>query len=307
MEYEYRCKLCLGKRYNPIIENIKDWEYGIDGIYSYRQCQDCDSIQLHPFPSIDDLIAAYDVDYHNYHERSELGRLTAFLYHVKESFLQRKLARLIKPGSKVLDIGCGAGEFLESLQSLQVLQAEGIDFEERAVKLGRAKGLTVHHGTFLEFEKTPGYYDAIFMNNYLEHTLNPIDELKKAKRMLKPGGHLIGEVPGFDSFERRLFSNYWGGNHVPRHTFQFGSHYLRGLLKLAGFAINRVTHDLNTGHWALSIQNFLQRNKPDLRHNPSVKHGRAAYYGPLLVTFVPINVLCVISRRAGVTKFYGIA
>jgi hypothetical protein len=145
------------------------------------------------------------------------------------------------------------------------------------------------------------------MNNYLEHTLNPIAELTKAKSLLRPGGQLFGEVPGFESFERRLFQHYWGGNHVPRHTFQFGARFLLDLLARCEFIDCHITHELNTGHWALSLQNFFQRAKPDLRLNPSVRHGRAVYYGPLLLAFIPINLFCVLARQAGVIKFQATA
>jgi hypothetical protein len=51
------------------------------------------------------------------------------------------------------------------------------------------------------------------------------------------------------------------------------------------------------------VQNFLQRNRVDLADNPALKHGRSWYYVPLLLAFIPINIICVLSRRAGCIRF----
>ena len=298
-----QCNYCLSEEYRVVSEGIRDWEYGVEGRYSYLECASCHGIQIFPFPSLEDLKKAYDIDYHGYASSARRGPVFSLLYGVQKWLFQRKMRRLIDPSSRVLDVGCGQGDFLRSLKELGTAKLEGIDFSPDMIDALAAEGIPGYCGTFPDFPGMPDSYDMISMNNYLEHTLEPEKELDKAYDLLAPGGILVGEVPGFDSWERRLFGRFWGGNHVPRHTYQFSSAFLVRLLQGSGYDTIEIHHQLNTSHWALSVQNFMQRNKANLRGNPDLKHGRSWYYVPLLLAFIPINVICVLFHKCGCIRF----
>ncbi len=297
-----RCNFCGGDT-AELYDGIRDWEYGVDGSWSYRQCDDCNAVQLSPFPSLDDLKTAYDIDYHGYAAGEGRGRLFSLLYELRARLFERRMASLVEPGSRILDVGCGAGDFLQGLRRMGLRQLTGIDFSADMVKRLQELDMEGYCGTFEDFPAEPFSYDLVAMNNYLEHTLQPRVELEKAQRILRPGGWLVGEVPGFDSWERRAFGRFWGGNHVPRHTYQFSAGFLECELRRAGFEEVRITHQLNTSHLALSIQNYLQRRRPDLRHNPRLKNGRSSYYVPLLLLLIPFNLLAVLVGKSGCTQF----
>lgn len=307
MPTEDRCRVCGSGGWRLEISGIRDWEYGIDGVFSYHRCNACGVVQIAPFPTIDELVKAYQIDYHGYAEATDKGLLYWLLFAVNDWLFAKRLRPLVFAGAAVLDLGCGNGAFLDRLRTLGAGSVQGIDFSEQAVQAAARRGVPVFHGVLRDFERPPATYDVIFMNNYLEHTSDPMSDLKKCRGFLKPGGRLVGEVPNFDSLDRRLFGRYWGGNHVPRHTFQFGPPALRALLERAGYTNARTSCELNTAHLALSVQNLLQRNRPDLRRNPALKHGRAAYYGPLLVGALPINLFFAMVGKAGVMKFYATA
>ena len=298
------CRACGSKRAALALEGIRDWEYGVEGEWSYRRCGDCGILQLEPFPSVAELIRAYSVDYHGYRTSAEKGKLYKLLFELKDALFRRKIARLVPRGAALLDVGCGSGEYLTRMRFLEPTRLDGIDFNERAVRLAREKGVDCFQGIFPDFPAAPSTYDVVFMNNYLEHTLDPAAEARKACEVLKPGGVLIGEVPNFRSVDRALFGRYWGGNHVPRHTFQFEPATLKHLLRAAGFPLVRTKQELSTNHLTLSIQNALQRNEPDLAKNPSIRYGRAWYYNPLLVALLPANAVNVALGRSGVMKFF---
>lgn len=299
----FQCNYCQHTDYTPVSENIRDWEYGVAGSYDYYQCSHCEGVQLNPFPDLEDLKLAYDIDYHGYAAGQKRGVIFSVMYAAKEGMFRRQMRRLVNSSSKVLDVGCGAGDFLDSMQSLGISRLEGIDFSQEMIDKLIDRGITGYCGTFPQFNAEPGSYDLISMNNYLEHTLEPQQELTKAFDLLRPGAHLVGEVPGFDSWERRLFGRYWGGNHVPRHTYQFNADFLQRILQATGYQDVQISHQLNTSHWALSVQNFLQRKAPDLKKNPAVSNGRSRIYVPMLLLFIPINIFCVLARKSGCVKF----
>lgn len=304
MESLYNCKVCGAPEFKVIISNIKDWEYGFEGSYEYRKCLKCNSIQIHPFPSIYDLVESYKVDYHGFAPPTEKGALYSFFFKIIEWKTSREIKSFIHPGSNVLDVGCGIGLFLKKLKIMGFYNLEGIDFSEKAVKIVNEDGIMCHLGTFVDFVKEDRSYDLIVMNNYLEHTINPLRELKKARALLKDKGVLFGEIPNFDSLDRIIFGRFWGGNHVPRHTFQFNARNLKETLKQAGFKKIKIKYPLNTSHFALSIQNVFQKNNADLKNNVNLAHGRDKHYSLYMLGLLPVNMVCVLLKKTGFMKFY---
>lgn len=303
MDSRSLCRVCGEHLSQAEVTGIRDWEYGFPGEFAYRLCPSCGVRQIFPFPDLDDLREAYRMDYHGHAEPGQKGLLYSLLFRALERKEQARLSLLVTGGASVLDVGCGIGLFLEKLRSLGATNLTGIDFSERAVGAVRARGITCHQGTFLDFPAEAGSFDVVVMNNYLEHTMNPAQELEQARRVLRPGGVLVGELPNFNSLDRALFGRFWGGNHVPRHTFQLDPKVLRTFLNQAGFSQVRLCFPLNTSHFALSVQNLLQRSAPNLRHNPALRHGRAVYYSALLLALIPVNALAVLLRRTGFLTF----
>ncbi|MEI7905265.1 MAG: class I SAM-dependent methyltransferase [Candidatus Firestonebacteria bacterium] len=69
----------------------------------------------------------------------------------------------------VLDIGCGAGIFLEHLKQ-NGIEAEGVDLDPEFAKQAPSKGLVITCQDALEFLKNkPGHYDAVYMSHMAEH------------------------------------------------------------------------------------------------------------------------------------------
>jgi O-antigen chain-terminating methyltransferase len=82
--------------------------------------------------------------------------------------------RYFKKGSKVVDLGCGRGEFLDLLKS-KWIDAEGIDINEQMVDICKDKGLACRKGDILE--ALADYQDAslggIFSSQVIEHLPPP--------------------------------------------------------------------------------------------------------------------------------------
>jgi SAM-dependent methyltransferase len=194
-----------------------------------------------------------------------------------------------------------------SIKKLGATTFEGVDFNVRAVALARQKGISVFQGLFVAYPGELLSYDAIFMNHYIEHVLDPVAELEKAKALLQSGGILFGEAPNFGSIDRKIFGRYWGGNHVPRHTFQFEPDRLNQLLCDAGFKSVVITSELNSGMVSKSIQNYLQRNVKTLRNIPRLKYGRIKQFDLLLLAAIPLNIVFKLNGKSGVMKFTAVA
>jgi 2-polyprenyl-3-methyl-5-hydroxy-6-metoxy-1,4-benzoquinol methylase len=137
------------------------------------------------------------------------------------------------PGGRLLDVGCGSGEWLSVMKNLG-WEVEGLDFDENAVRVARQTGLNVHCGA-LEDQRFPdGSFDAVTLNHVIEHVPDPVKTLKECARILKKGGKLVLATPNSASLSHRLFKNDWRGLEPPRHLHIFSPSSMRRALRIAG-------------------------------------------------------------------------
>ncbi|MBN1224756.1 MAG: class I SAM-dependent methyltransferase [Candidatus Aminicenantes bacterium] len=109
----------------------------------------------------------------------------------------KKYLAYFPEGSRVLDLGCGRGEFLELLKK-KGIEATGIDINEQMIALCREKGLECQKADILE--KLAGYSDSslggIFSSQVIEH-LAPVylkRMLELAYFKLSPGSPIVLET-----------------------------------------------------------------------------------------------------------------
>lgn len=104
--------------------------------------------------------------------------------------------RILAPGRRrLLDIGSGPGFFLKAAQD-RGWSVRGIEPSRQAAAHARGLGVEVVEG-FFNAETAPGLgrFDAVHLNNVLEHVPDPIGLLILARECLEPGGILCVNVP----------------------------------------------------------------------------------------------------------------
>ena len=70
----------------------------------------------------------------------------------------------------------------------------------------------------------------------LEHHTEPVEALRTAHELLKPGGHCVVEVPNFGGAWRRIFRSSWLPLLIPQHVFHFTPKTLKQTFRAAGFS-----------------------------------------------------------------------
>ncbi len=132
--------------------------------------------------------------------------------------------------SKILDIGCGLGQYLMALKNLGYNNLEGIDTSKEAIDWCKNNNLNVHLIDLKDYSGSD--FDLIIMGHVLEHCKKDsiISLLSKVKNMLSDNGYLIITVPNAQSNT----GCYWAYEDFTHNTiFTAGSLYF--VLKSASF------------------------------------------------------------------------
>ena len=106
--------------------------------------------------------------------------------------------RHLKPGMRVLDLGCGPGSISVGLaKAIEPGELHGIDMEESQIGIARASAeagghsnATFHVGDATDLPFDDGYFDAVHTHAVLMHIPDTEKTLSEIKRVLKPGGML---------------------------------------------------------------------------------------------------------------------
>jgi 2-polyprenyl-3-methyl-5-hydroxy-6-metoxy-1,4-benzoquinol methylase len=166
-------------------------------------------------------------------------------YKVKAALLDL-VAKYIRPGGQLLDVGSGFGLTVYEANR-RGFRAEGIDISQRLANLAHEKlGVTVHCGRIEEARLEDDSRDAVILWDVLEHVHNPAEILAAIRRITRPRGYLFGQVPNWRGLTNRYktFLNRHGlarkqFKHfgIPHHIFNFDERSLRRMLENAGFEV----------------------------------------------------------------------
>ena len=194
------------------------------------QCSGCGLVQLNnePVPYYREVIRASAIS-----EEMRNFRRKQFDSFIQKFSLKRK---------KIIEIGCGCGEYLSIMQQF-VVEAYGLEYSAESVVQCVKNGLKVSEG-FIESSAKLDHapFEAFFILNFLEHLPDPNSTLRGTYNNLTDDAIGLVEVPNFDMILRnKLFSEFIGD-----HLFYFTRETLNTTLRLNGFEViecNEIWHD----------------------------------------------------------------
>ena len=257
-----RANCCLCERDDA--EKIgagEDFEYrtSLDE-FSAMRCRNCDLVFLNPRPALSEFERIYPPDYHAFEfSEKEFG----FVFNVRRRLEARRLLNWCKDlpdDACVIDIGCGDGFHLELLKDFGVKtwQLEGVDADERAASMAEKKNLKIHCGTLETLRLPKDFYDLALLIQTVEHVADPVQLIRDARSILKPGGRVVIVTDNTDSLDFRLSKRrHWGGYHFPRHWNLFNPKTMRRLAEKTEMEVENLTTQVSPVNWVYSIRNRL--------------------------------------------------
>jgi len=134
---------------------------------------------------------------------------TAMIWNNAIRLDHRIICRIVEPGARVLDLGCGNGDLLYLLAREKKARVQGIEMNESAIYECVKKGLSVFHGDIEAglAEYPDRSFDYVILNQSLQE-VKKIDGL--VKEALRIGGKIIVGFPNFAFLPARLMLFFRG-------------------------------------------------------------------------------------------------
>ncbi|HXD19226.1 MAG TPA: class I SAM-dependent methyltransferase [Vicinamibacterales bacterium] len=125
------------------------------------------------------------------------------------------------PRPRYLDVGCSTGFVVEAAGDAG-WDAVGIDLNPSAIEFGRSRQLNLCTAALEDAAFEPGSFDVVSLFDVLEHLFAPLQTLRAAVSLLRPGGIVFLYVPNYDSASRLLMGKdahfIWPTHHLNYYT-----------------------------------------------------------------------------------------
>ncbi len=155
-------------------------------------------------------------------------------YHTDKPEFRAVLER-IRPGMRVLDVGCGLGTFVQAASQLGAV-ATGLEQNLTAASSARAQGIDVRAETIQDFSVgRAGTFDVVTMFQVIEHVQPILPFAKAAYACLKPGGFLFVCAP----YRHRLRpAGFEVLDHPPHHVSRWDTEPIYWLTTNLGASVS---------------------------------------------------------------------
>jgi SAM-dependent methyltransferase len=296
-----RCRLCLGS--NIFDTNLRALDHEHGSLHRVFECRDCTGRFIAEIPPLiekvqSDSAEAFDSDARRAAQRAHFDAKRAADEH-DYPYSLIPLVQRYASGIRVLDLGCGASQFLRLIQRLGY-EATGFEGDPARAKIAREQGVEVLSGDWSRIGALfrDRRFNCIVSDQVFEHMLDPIGTLMGLGEILAPDGVIIFRFPNEGSLRRklelamcRLRGQTQPLSYFIDHWNYFNEKAARRTFSSAGYQVVQVKRDL-------SLHGYLARKLFD----PLAAYPTAARLVARSIAKVDTNLLSngltVVARRA---------
>jgi len=223
----------------------------IEGAWTYRRCGACATVWMDPRPAPEQIATFYPGVYYTHSAANDTTAALPRSRLIKDAILRARFGyadplpspsaangliasltgslawyrdmagydiRYVPrvPGGRLLDVGCGSGEFMRRMAALG-WDVEGLDPDPLAVEVAKKSGHRVVCSTIEHAPNPAELFDAVTLSHVFEHVTDPAWVLKKIFGWVKPGGQMTAIYPNAAGTLARWFGRDWVDLEPPRH------------------------------------------------------------------------------------------
>jgi len=229
------------KKQNSIYLKVKD--HSVSGEeFKLLYNEDFDFLETSPQPSLEQLPKYYKSDDYISHTDSQRNLFENVYHLIRKISLKRKL-KLINSFSsnekKLLDVGCGTGDFLQTAQKNK-WTVSGIEPNEKARTIANTKTSNFVFEVDHLLKIKPNSFNVITLWHVLEHLPKLDEHISILKSLLKPEGTLIIAVPNYNSYDAKYYKEFWAAYDAPRHLWHFSQSSVSKLVEKEKMKVVKV-------------------------------------------------------------------
>lgn len=179
----------------------------------------------------------------------------------------RRLSRAeqwIRPG-RLLDIGCSTGQLMLAARE-RGYRPYGVEMDAWTVNyVGKKHHLDVRPGPLADSTFVGEQFDLITLVDVLEHLPDPVEQMTRAAKLLRPGGIIMVVVPNAGCQEARRDILNWKHFKPWEHICHYDSDTLRELGRRSGLELIDVDTELSSGvGYVGALMAFFRRTDFDI-------------------------------------------
>ena len=248
-----KCNLCNSNDYKVIISpeiknvdvgNIFSASGGARGTQQIVRCAKCGLMYVNPRFTEEVVLGVYENSPDEIYVSQAEGRMNTFKGNLKI------INKYAKYKGRILDVGAAAGFFLKVARDDGWI-VFGVEPSKWLASWGNDRyGLNIKNSTLRGAGFKSESFDVVTMWDVLEHTFDPMAELREVRRILEPGGILVINYPNIESKLAKISGKYWWF-FLSVHLYYFGEKTLRRYFDALGFeCVSNKRHfqKLSLGH-----------------------------------------------------------
>lgn len=240
MESIEKCPICNGHQFTDFM-TCCDYTVSHE-TFNLIRCETCELVITSPRP-ISELLSSYYISENYISHAKKAKRIFDKVYQISRLFTMRWKLKLINDNSiadteliKLLDFGCGTGEFLYACKK-SGYHIKGVEPSEIARS---NSSVTIQENIHKSLEDISEDFDAITIWHVLEHVPDLNTLLDQLKQKLKKNGTMFIAVPNHQSKDSSIYQNAWAGYDVPRHLWHFTQSSMKHLLSSHNLTLQKT-------------------------------------------------------------------
>ena len=238
--YRAACPACGSEALTPVFA-AEDYTVSHER-FDIVHCEACTLRFTQGVPEPEHIGRYYASEEYVSHSNTSRGFVNGLYQRVRDVTLAQKRALLRevtgKPTGSLLDVGCGTGEFLHTMQQA-AWTTRGLEPDAGARAFAKTTyGLDVTEPD--DLFALDGPYDAVTLWHVLEHVHRLHDYLDRLRRLIGHAGTLVIAVPNYTSPDAAHYGAAWAAYDVPRHLYHFSPQAMRRLLDQHDLAVRET-------------------------------------------------------------------